>query len=273
MSDARNLFLRTVSACVFVPVVLALVLLGSWALLTLVLLVAGRCSWEFFHLAKDAGYRPAGNLGMLLAMGLCLQTYFAGLEGLVPSLILAALICPAAALRSGTERYAANALLTLGGVIYLGLLGSAPLLIYRAIGPACSAEVTRVLVAIFLAIWLADSAAYFCGRHWGKKKLTPTISPGKTVVGFIGGIGGSLLPLLLHGFVPCLAPLELLGLLVLAGLGGQLGDLVESAIKRDFGVKDTPPLIPGHGGALDRFDSYFFAFPLVYLYLMAIGFF
>ena len=129
-----------------------------------------------------------------------------------------------------------------------------------------------MLVAVFLAIWLADSAAYFCGRRWGKKKLTPAISPGKTVVGFIGGIGGRLLPLLLHDFVPCLEPLELLGLLVLAGLGGQLGDLVESAIKRDMEVKDAPPLIPGHGGALDRFDSYFFAFPLAYLYLMAIGF-
>jgi len=238
-----------------------------------VLFVVGRCSWEFYHLARGAGYRPAGTIGLLLAVGLCAQTYFGGAQRLVPVLIFAALLCLAAALRSGTERYATNALLTLGGVIYLGLLGSAPLLIFHAIGPERSEEASYVLVAVFLGIWLADSAAYLCGRRWGRKKLAPTISPGKTVVGLIAGIGGSLLPLLLHGFVPSLEPVELLGLLLLSGVGGQLGDLVESAVKRDMGVKDTPTLIPGHGGALDRFDSYFFAFPLAYLYLTAIGFF
>ena len=152
-------------------------------------------------------------------------------------------------------------------MIYLGLLGSAPLLIVRAADPLCRQEAGHLLALLFLCIWLTDSAAYLCGRQWGRKKLAPSISPAKTVVGFFSGLLGGLLPALLHGFLPSIPLAALLGLLLLASLGGQLGDLVESAIKRDMGVKDAPPLIPGHGGALDRFDSYLFAFPLAYLYI------
>lgn len=272
-SGGRNLTWRLVSACVFVPVILILVKLGGWALFLLVALVVGRCSWEFYHLAEGAGYRPARRIGPLLALGLCGQAYLAGPEGLDRVLVVSTLLCLAAALRSGPEKYAANALLSLGGVIYLGLLGSAPLLIAHQAGLVRREEAGLVVMMVFLCIWLTDSAAYICGRLWGRKKLAPAISPGKTVVGLVAGIGGGLLPLLLYRFVTFLTPVELLGLLLLSSAGGQLGDLVESAIKRDMGVKDTPALIPGHGGALDRFDSYFFAFPLAYLYLKALGVF
>ena len=120
---------------------------------------------------------------------------------------------------------------------------------------------------IFLCIWITDSAAYFCGRQWGVTKLAPAISPKKTRVGFAGGIVGSLVPMGLGFLLPSFSPWALMGLLLLAGIGGQVGDLVESALKRDAGIKDAPALLPGHGGLLDRFDSYFFAFPLAYLYV------
>jgi phosphatidate cytidylyltransferase len=155
----------------------------------------------------------------------------------------------------------------LGGALYLGLLGSAPLLIVQAAGGAHRQEAGRLLAVLFLCIWLTDAAAYLCGRRWGRRKLAPAISPAKTTLGFWAGIGGGLLPVAFHGWLPSLAFELLLGLLLLVSLAGQLGDLVESAIKRDLGVKDAPALIPGHGGALDRFDSYLFAFPAAYLYL------
>ena len=123
-----------------------------------------------------------------------------------------------------------------------------------------------MMVALFGCIWLTDTAAYGGGRRWGRRRLVPTISPGKTVVGLISGLAGGLVPLVLWRQLPAWTIPELCGLLLCVSLAGQVGDVVESAIKRDMGVKDAPALIPGHGGLLDRFDSYLFAFPAAYLY-------
>lgn len=277
MPEARSrisgLAVRSLSACLFVPTVLLLVEGGAWSLLILVLIVVGRGSWELFHMARQTGRRPLAFLGTGLALSLPLCAYAAGTGYLIPAVAAVLLVILAAALLRGTRDYIANALLTLGGTLYLGLLGSAPLLILAAAGPNHHREAQHLLVALFACIWLTDSAAYICGHLWGRKKLVPSISPGKTVVGFVSGIGGGLLPVLGGPFLPSFTIAELVCLLLLASIGGQLGDLVESAIKRDLGVKDAPPLIPGHGGILDRFDSYLFAFPLAYLYILMLGIF
>jgi phosphatidate cytidylyltransferase len=277
MPEARGrisgLAVRSLSACLFVPTILLLVEGGIWSLLILVLIVVGRGSWEFFHMARQAGRRPLAFLGTGLALSLSLCAYAAGTDYLLPAIAAVLLVILAAALLRGTRDYIANTLLTLGGTLYLGLLGSAPLLILAAAGPDQHREAQHLLVSLFACIWLTDSAAYICGHLWGRRKLVPSISPGKTVVGFVSGIGGGLLPVLGAPFLPSFTIAELFGLLLLASIGGQLGDLVESAIKRDLGVKDAPPLIPGHGGILDRFDSYLFAFPLAYLYILTLDIF
>lgn len=264
MGPRSNLALRVLSACVFVPAVLALSWMGGLALLALVLVVVGRGAWEFYHLAGGAGHRPMAGLGILLSIGLSLYLYLRGPAQLELVLGGALILCLLAALRHGVEGYGSRVWWTLGGVVYLGLLGSAPLLIVRQVGQE---QGGWLLIALFCCIWLTDSAAYFCGRFWGKRKLAPAISPAKTVAGFVGGTLGGLVPLVLSPSIPFLGPGELAGLLVLASLGGQAGDLVESALKRDLGVKDAPALIPGHGGLLDRFDSYLFSFPIAYIYL------
>lgn len=268
-----NLAIRTLSACALVPIVLLLVEGGGWFLLGLVLFIVGRGNWEFYYLARQAGWQPAWQVGLLLALGLAGYLYAAGPAHLDLGVLIAVLITSIAALVYGTQNYTANALLTLGGVLYLGLLGSAPLLIARAAGPEHRQEVGHLLAILFLSIWVTDSAAYLCGRRWGRKKLAPAISPGKTVVGFVAGLLGGLSPLGLSNFLPSFTLVNLAGLLLLVSIGGQLGDLVESAIKRDLGVKDAPVLIPGHGGVLDRFDSYLFAFPLAYLYIQLLAIF
>jgi len=269
--DSSNLRQRVTSALVFVPAVLLLVEATDWTLYVLVLVVVARCSWEFYQILEQGGYRPLRLPGSILAMGLC--SYFwrlgkgepLGLD-LVPLLMVVALLLLVWTLYyAGTERYAANAFLTLGSVLFFGLLGSAPLLLVQTAGQG---EEARHLVAVlFVSIWLADSGAYFSGRQWGTTKLAPVISPNKTRVGFIGGLVGSLIPLGLGFLLPSFSLWALAGLLLMVGVGSQLGDLVESALKRDVGVKDAPALIPGHGGLLDRFDSYFFAFPLAYFYV------
>ena len=266
-SRSANLAVRTLSACVFVPAIALLVKTGGGALLLLVLFIVGRGAWEFYQMARQGGHRPLGYPGLLSALALCAYLYQYGPRQLGPALVAVILFVFAATLLRGTQNYAANALLTLGGVLYLGLLGSGPLLIVDAAGPDHRQEAGHLLLMLFACIWLTDAVAYACGHMWGRKKLVPGLSPGKTVVGFVTGIGGGLLPSLFGAHLPSFTLTELLCLLLLASVGGQIGDLVESAIKRDMGVKDAPILIPGHGGVLDRFDSYLFAFPLAYLYI------
>lgn len=125
------------------------------------------------------------------------------------------------------------------------------------------------IISVFIMIWICDTAAYFGGRLLGKHKLFVRISPNKTwegaVFGFIFAIVAAVAMKYLFLDYLSVESAVILGLIV--GVFGQIGDLVESMFKRDAGVKDSSSLIPGHGGALDRFDSLLFVAPLVYLYL------
>lgn len=117
-----------------------------------------------------------------------------------------------------------------------------------------------------LVIWTTDSGAYFVGRKIGKRKLWPEISPNKTVEGFVGGIVCAVLfACVFQIFYPIANNyLTLIIITIIASVVGQLGDLVESALKRHFGVKDSGNIMPGHGGILDRFDSLLFVLPLIH---------
>jgi phosphatidate cytidylyltransferase len=262
-SGRRDLLYRVLSACTFVPIVLGLSYAGGWALFGLVLMIVIRGSWELLYLARQAGHKPASSVGVILAMATCTYLQLRGADdGFVLLLSASVLLALAAPLRHGVEGYLSNALLTFACVGYVGLLGSSPLLLAARLGELAP----MMLVAIFGSIWLTDAAAYGGGRLWGRRRLAPTISPSKTIGGFCCGLVGGLVPICLFPYLPGWTVVELLGLFLLIGLFGQLGDLVESAIKRDMGVKDAPALIPGHGGLLDRFDSYFFAFPVALTY-------
>ena len=120
-----------------------------------------------------------------------------------------------------------------------------------------------------LVVWLTDTGAYIFGRLFGKHKLWPLISPNKTIEGFIGGIISSLIVAVIFGqsFDMHVSLWLLIPLTMLLSMFGQLGDLVESGLKRHFGVKDSGNVMPGHGGILDRFDSFIFVLPLLNLFL------
>jgi len=124
------------------------------------------------------------------------------------------------------------------------------------------------VVFMLAGTWGSDTFAYFTGKFFGKHRLAQFLSPGKTIEGAVGGVVGSLLVAVVFIFLyPSLprVPLLLLGLFV--GIAAQVGDLVESAFKRQVGVKDAGDIIPGHGGMLDRFDSMLFTAPLVYYFV------
>lgn len=125
------------------------------------------------------------------------------------------------------------------------------------------------ILSIFGAIWVCDSGAYFAGRAFGRHKLFPRVSPNKTWEGAIAGFIAAVAAFALFQnlFLPYLSLRDALVCGGIIGIFGQMGDLVESLLKRDAGVKDSSTLIPGHGGVLDRFDSLLFVAPLLFLYL------
>lgn len=135
---------------------------------------------------------------------------------------------------------------------------------------ATRSEGLHYILYAFLVVWLTDTGAYIFGRLMGKHKLWPVISPNKTIEGFIGGLICSLLvPIIMLIFVDFnIAVWLLLVWTVVLSAFGQLGDLVESGFKRHFGVKDSGRILPGHGGILDRFDSFMFVLPLVNILLI-----
>ena len=128
------------------------------------------------------------------------------------------------------------------------------------------ASIAYIILALVI-VWVTDSGAYFTGRKIGKRKLWPEISPNKTIEGFVGGI---VLAVIGAVIMQLIAPFDvswlmLLFVVVVSSIFGQMGDLVESAIKRHYDVKDSGSLLPGHGGILDRFDSLLFVLPLLNL--------
>jgi len=122
------------------------------------------------------------------------------------------------------------------------------------------------IIYALIIVWATDSGAYFVGRKIGKNKLWPEISPNKTVEGFVGGIIVAVIFACVMQFIYPLSTgwVSLIIVTIISSIFGQMGDLVESAIKRHYGVKDSGNLLPGHGGILDRFDSLLFVLPLLH---------
>jgi phosphatidate cytidylyltransferase len=144
---------------------------------------------------------------------------------------------------------------SLGGIVYCCVLFGFLVLLPR-----------NAILHLFVIIWAGDSAAYYGGRAFGAHKLAPAISPNKTVEGAVAGLVGSvILGSVFAAWLSLRVPWQPV-VIALAGIAGQLGDLVESALKRSAGVKDSSTLLPGHGGILDRLDSLLFAAP-VYFFL------
>ena len=126
----------------------------------------------------------------------------------------------------------------------------------------------KIRISLFI-VWATDIGAYLFGRQFGQNKLLPKVSPNKTIEGSVGGILSAIIVALIFGLInhSVYAPHNFFWLLIctiLFSIFGQFGDLVESAIKRHFGVKDSGNLIPGHGGILDRCDSWIFVFPIMH---------
>lgn len=270
---------RLIVAVVLIPIVLGLVWAGGPALVTLLSLASGLAAWEFFRLAEARGVRPMQGLGIALSalVPVMVHARYLGLWVPPPSVVL--LLVPVGLtvvlFARGSEGHPMGAAgATVLGVLYTGgMLSFAYALRYHGYVIDARGGTALVLLPVVVT-WLNDSGAYFAGRRWGKAKLMPSVSPGKTWAGAYGAVVASVLTTwAFAAFVlPPMAHLTLrpLGVLVVGvglSVAAQVGDLAESMFKRESGVKDSSQLIPGHGGVLDRVDSLLFTLPVGFVLL------
>jgi phosphatidate cytidylyltransferase len=270
---------RVRSAAILVPPLLLAVWLGGGWILFVVALATALGAWEAFRLLTAAGLSSMPWLGIVLAVVIALGDsvkVLPGGSGILLAGIGVVLVGIGALTRLDPREGLAVFAMTTFGAMYLGLLGfvarlgatGAPIdgaAILGWLGPDRAWIVTLVLV-----VWAYDTAAYLVGRRIGRRPFMHHISPSKT----LEGVGGGLVAATIVGAVllfalgrPVLAG-AVLGLIV--GAAAQAGDLAESMLKRAAGAKESGRLIPGHGGMLDRVDSFLFAAPVAYFYVVAV---
>ncbi|HKQ32572.1 MAG TPA: phosphatidate cytidylyltransferase [Thermodesulfobacteriota bacterium] len=276
-----NFWQRILTAAVAVPILYAIFRIGGviYLLFIMALILVGQL--EFGKLLRSRNYPEQKVSGLVFSLLLAVAAYM-GYFYFMMAFTGAVVLVLVFELKRGREgEKVVRAGITLFGIIYLGwLLGHAVLL--RNIGDikpvsefALNAQGLRDpgFFFIFFTVactFLNDTGAYFTGLRLGKRKLAPDISPGKTVEGTIGGIIACILTGIIvnYGFgSPLNSDWTILFSLLIAA-SAVFGDLVESAIKRGAGIKDTGDIVPGHGGVLDRFDSLIFVFPISYYFVL-----
>ena len=266
-------------AAIGIPIAVAAGYLGDLVLAALLSLLAGAGAWELFRFTRASDTPALEAIGIPLAALMPLGAHAMRLGWLDAPLAAAGAVFVAMTgmvlwSRSPTERPLGSLAVTIFGVLYAGatLAYAYALRHHRfVVEPAAGA----VLVFFPIALtWVSDSGAYFAGRAFGKRKLMPTVSPGKTVAGAVGAVVVSMVGAWAYNdFVLrpvaqlALAPWTALVFGAVISIVGQVGDLVESLFKREAGVKDSSSFFSAHGGVLDRLDSLYFAIPVAYLIL------
>lgn len=280
-SGRQDLRKRLVTAIVLVPLFLVSVVVGRVVFLGAVMLLSGIAAWEFFRMAGRKAFRPRPISGIGLALGFPPLLYWAPTHPLaVPALVTFGVIGIAVSqlLDPAGEEMLGSVSTTVYGAAYAGLLLGHFVLIREVsrVVPGMPYWSGAFLVAVPVVLtWVNDTAAYLVGHRWGRRKLMPRVSPGKTVEGAVGALLVTVLAAIptlwvVDRWVPLFGLENALALGALVGFVAPLGDLVESGFKRDAGVKDSSDLIPGHGGVLDRFDSLIVVTPVYWYYLQSI---
>ncbi len=234
-----------------------------WATVALTIAALAVGLVEYFGLLRARGLPPMHRVGFLLAAALFLDVAWPGWLG-VPFSPLGALLLFAFALSRGADHESVSAAAaTLLGAVYIGALGGT-IAALRLLAPV-EAGAWRMLLLVFIVGW-SDVFAFFLGHAFGRRRLAPKVSPGKSVEGALGGLAGGAIgafAVRAMGF-PAMPLSHALALGILVAAAGIVGDLDESLLKRWAGVKDSGSIFPGHGGMLDRLDGLLFGAPVLY---------
>lgn len=274
----KNKVLRVITGVVISLISICAIVLGAIPLFILLLVVITLCSREFVKILRHKGFHPSLSIILFSAIVFASLTFFHRFD-LVPSMLTLSIMASfLIVLFRGRQPYIVNVATTILGALYCGWL-PCHLLLTRQIGleriGAFQIEFNQglfLLMFVFIAVALTDIGAYYFGVKFGRHKLAEVISPKKTIEGAVGGGLCAIIASLLY--TSCFKLLNFSFLTFpqafFAGLiitvSAQLGDLSESLIKRDAGVKDSSDILPGHGGMLDRFDGYIFAIPVSYYF-------
>jgi phosphatidate cytidylyltransferase len=270
---------RARSAAILIPPLLVALWLGGWAIVLVVGIAVVLGAWEAFRLLTRAGHASLPTFGIVFALVVALGDSVKELPGGSGILLVGlgmVLVGVGALTRLDPREGLAIFATTTFGALYVGLLGFVVRLTATdtPVDPSAALGFLGAgrgwILAVVLIVWAFDTAAYFTGRRFGRHPFMAHISPAKTQEGVVGGlvaaaIVGAVFTALLGRPWPA-------GLLmgVLVGAAAQAGDLAESMLKRAAGAKESGTLIPGHGGILDRVDSFLFAAPVAYFYVVSI---
>jgi len=276
----RQFLRRAVLAIVGVPLLVLTAKLGGWWLAVALMLLTIPALREYYSGVQRHGARPASALGYLCATAMLLTTIFAAdlyrdrllLLILFASIVLVFLSCFDRRNSRGTLYDTAT---TIFGLVYIPLmmtfyvrLRDLDLPTLMGAGPVFLGGNVSTILLVLVPAWAMDAAAFSVGKAWGHRRLAPNLSPNKTVEGAIAGFLAAVAATLLMGVLWNHLPLfHAMVLGVLIGIFGQVGDLAESVLKRDIGLKDFGSVFGPHGGVLDRFDDILFVMPLAYFYL------
>jgi len=258
---------RGLTILIAAPIITACIYFGGMSFYILVTLLAIISVNEFYNLVEIKGFHPAfiiGNLATFVFMTFAqVMLKHPDWEASAAAFFTAAVIVTMfSGIFHRKLRSIGNIAVTIMGIIYVGWLFSY-LVLLRAMS-----NYGKYLFFLLAVIWAGDVTAYLVGKFIGRTKLEPNISPKKTVEGALAGFAVSLLVAVLFGYYLIhinIIHSAILGVLI--AITSQMSDLVESIIKRDVGAKDSSRLLPGHGGVLDRMDSFILSAPIIYYYI------
>ena len=255
------------TALVATPVALFVFWQGGVVFAAGMLFLALVAWYEYIQMMKGKTLHPVSLVGGVCVGSLVIFSWLYGLAQVVPLSFFALFLLLSLTVVNSKNFAMPDAAYNLLGIFYIGI----PFAHFIALRLFPDAMGMKYFAVAMLGTWACDTVAYFGGTRWGRHKLCPAISPGKSVEGAIFGYLGCIGAALVAGYFMQITWTDSLFCGCLVGFSCQLGDLVESAIKRHMGVKDSGRFFPGHGGVLDRVDSLMFSVPVIYYYLVWIA--
>jgi phosphatidate cytidylyltransferase len=259
-----TLVTRALSGALFVAIVVSSFIGGPWLVAALFGVFTFLGTLELFKLSKSGEYKLVGLLFSVGFYASMVVNAINGTELFWPIYVLGALLIFVIAVFSGRPEPVASVAGTLLPTLYLSLPFASVLFVATMFG---TYDYLFPLLIITL-IWINDTGAYLCGTTFGKHKMVPKISPGKTWEGTVGGLLLTVIAAFIYSrYFDQVSPTQWLAMGAIASVFATLGDLFESRMKRAAGVKDSGKLMPGHGGVLDRFDAMLFVFPAIWAFL------